>query len=415
MTEGNKGLFNFVGLNKGNERKFHVEIHGFEKDLQNLRSTVLPLFFDIPNLFKINDRPITRKPLTEFDGIYAVTMFTKNGISLPEGDLSKLKAFFLNGKKDKLLSGYDDTNSSSSLVIQNGEKDTRYQFKIDPTNKLIDIFDEKESVIPSLSLFDTKNNQIQINFLSSGKIRPSHLSTNPAADLTTLEFRRMIPPKVDFKVVSPMTDLVLVDKIVINAQLSDPENGNSYMEYRFGGEKWKLIKSEPRKIVPTQIQLDKLLLGEHTFSIRGYSDRGGGSNEIGNKFDVGVPLNWTGNTVIPIGTSLKSPFVSFKTKMNLKRSENTSSSFVSRGPALNYDGDFIFISESNKKEYPYYISRFCVDKHPNSSGNYNYLMMVSHKAGAKLDYKAGASLDYWYEFKGEIDGARGKIVGKNFL
>jgi len=39
-------------------------------------------------------------------------------------------------------------------------------------------------------------------------------------------------------------------------------------------------------------------------------------------------------------------------------------------------------------------------------------MKVSLKNGVKRDYKTGASLPYWCEFKGEIDGTKSKIGGK---
>ena len=498
--EKNKTVFNFAWQAE-NQGRFHTEIHGFEKDLQNLRSTVIPVFFDNLYIPQITDRPITKRQLPEFDGIYAITSYTKNGKSISEDELSKMKAVFSNGITPK-------------LIIQNGAKDTNYQFKIDPTNKLIDITNETESVIPSLGLYETKDNQIQINFSSPGKLRPLHLSVKPATDLTILEFRRMLRPTVEFKVISPMKDLVLGDNIVINAQLTDPENGVSHIEYRFGkDQKWTVVKPEPNNKSTVKIEIETFSLGDQTFEIRGFSERGGYSDieskmfsikpptvdfkvisptsplrdpvlgetikisvkysDTGNvpcqmeyrfgyfrsndqkwtavkpdpdnkstakieietvslgdhtfeargftekagyfqldkkKFNIGIPLNWTGNSVISVGTSGKQ-FAGFKTKMNLIRSEDTNQSFISRGPSLNYKGEFVFISKSDQKEYPYYI-QLCVDKFPNSNWNYNYLMKVSLKNGVKTDYKTGASLPYWCEFKGEIDGTKSKISGK---
>jgi len=294
--EGDKGLFNFVGLNE-----FHAEIHGFEKDLQNLRSTVFPLFFD--NLYnpKINDRPITRKTLPDFDGIYNVTKFTKNGISVPETETNKLKAVFPDG-------------ITPSFVIQNGTKDTKYQFKIDPTNNLIDITNETEAEIPSLGLFEIKNNQIKINFSSPGKPRPSQLQNLPTPDLTIIELRRIPRPLVGFKVISPLKDPALGEVIKIATHFSDPENGVCHMEYRFGGDPtWKVLKPDPDNNSTAKIEIDNFSLGDQFFEVRSFSEKGGYSEIGSQRFNPKLPENWFGNSSIHNGPVL----MDFETKMTL--------------------------------------------------------------------------------------------------
>ena len=382
--EGVKGLFNFKGVHELKKEIFHAEIQGFEKDLQNLRSTVLPLFFD--NLYnpKINDRPITRKTLPEFDGIYNVTKFTKNGISVPETETKKLKAVFTDG-------------ITPSFIIQNGTNETKYQFKIDPTNNLIDITNEMEAEIPSLGLFETKNNQIKINFSSPGKPRPSQLQNLPIPDLTIIEFHRMARPLVGFKVISPLKDPALGEVIKIATHFSDPENGVCHMEYRFGGDPtWKVLKPDPDNNSTAKIEIDNFSLGDQFFEVRSFSEKGGYSEIGSQRFNPKLPENWFGNSSIHDGSVL----MDFETKMTLDWQGYKQ---IFGWTAGNYTGVFSSKSKLDGFVWDAQATLLVTESlKTNASGN-NFRLDLKPMPGIK---------GYPYIFEGVLDKT-GKLIAKS--